>query len=162
MKLFNLIWCDIEAVKKYDSDCEDIGLMGIEGDNYALIYYKFKSHAVIDSRDMIFVSTYFYENDHVYIISVSVDDELPNVKNTVRAELFLGANVLVPINENETKTINLMHMDFKGSVPKFVINSMAASLGQTVDNMDIYLANNQPVSKLPSFLERKDIINKYK
>ena len=38
-KLFNLIWFDLEALKQYDQDLEEVSILKIEEEKYVYIYY---------------------------------------------------------------------------------------------------------------------------
>lgn len=161
-KLFNLIWFDLEALKQYDQDLEEVSILKIEEEKYVYIYYKIKSQGLISSRDIVYVTTYFEEEKDVYIVATSINYDLPNVKNTVRAELFLAGGVCQWISEKETNYINILHMDFKGWTPKWVVNMAAGSLGKTNEAIEKYLEKFEPVTNLPIINDIKTILSKYK
>jgi hypothetical protein len=65
---------------------------------------------------------------------------LPHKKEIIRGELVLGGWLLKKVDENTTEMTHILELNFKGSIPQFVINNtlsgqadMLAKLPAAVD-----------------------------
>lgn len=158
-KIFKLIWCDTEAIKKYDSECAENVILRIEEAKYVIIYYKTKSHFYLNSTDYIFATTYFEDGNDIYIISASIDYALPLVKDTERYEILLGANILKYISKTETNFINILNL--KDADKKSLVEYSAEGLAKNIESIEKYLEKNIPNDNLPIIGDIKSILAKY-
>ena len=161
--IFNLLLIDDEATKKWDNACEDNLVFGLEETKFFYGYYRLKSQALFSPRDFCFVTTYnAEENGDIYIVSKSYqDEEFKEFKGIVRCELYLMGYGLFPLNEKETMVKFVLHLNYGGSVPKFVFNLMASYMGESVDLISKYLEKNKVKSEMGPILTKKEILEKY-
>lgn len=161
--IFNLLIMDDEATKKWDNACEDSLLFGVEETKFFYGYYRLKSQALFSPRDFCFVTTFNEEeNEDIYIVSKSYqDEEFKEFKGIVRCELYLMGYGLFPLNEKETLVKFVLHLNYGGSVPKFLFNMMASYMGESVDLISKYLEKNKVKSENGPILTKKEILEKY-
>ena len=160
--IFNLLVMDDEATKEWDSDCEVSLVFSAIENKFFYGYYRLKGQSLLDPRDFPYISSYYEEGDDTYIVSKSYEDkEIPSFNKCVRAELYLMGYGLFPINAKETMVKFVLHLNYKGNLPKFIFSMMASSLGESLCKIDKYLQKHKSKEKLSCVYDKTDIIRKY-
>ena len=105
-----------------------------------IVYQKYKSKGPVSARDFCLLQKRFdYPGGKVVAVATSITHkECPETK-FVRAHLFMGCHFLTPTGPNTTLDVYMVYADIKGSVPKFIINSVQNDQAMLVDNLRNYL-----------------------
>ena len=84
---------------------------------------------IIKSRDFVTARIWRKIEDQIYIGARSVEvDEIKETKDRVRGKLYIGCGRLTPVDGNKTKVEYILSIDFKGLIPKTIINSAMGKL----------------------------------
>jgi pentose-5-phosphate-3-epimerase len=68
------------------------------------------------------------------VAAVATSVNHPDVPDTqfVRAHLYMGCFMLEKIDQVRTKVTYMVHVDIKGSIPKFIVNKVQNGQGKVV------------------------------
>uniref|UniRef100_A0AC34R135 START domain-containing protein n=1 Tax=Panagrolaimus sp. JU765 TaxID=591449 RepID=A0AC34R135_9BILA len=98
-------------------------------DNVDIVHYANPDVMIVKSRDYVTGRIWRKIEDQYYIGARSVDvDDLKETKEHVRGKLHLGCGRLSPIGETRTQIEYLLCIDFKGLIPKTVVNAVMGKL----------------------------------
>ena len=101
-----------------------------------VMYQKFKKMTPVSSRDFCLLQTRFiYPDGRLMAVATSISHpDCPETK-FVRAHLYMGCYVLIPVSEKVTRVVYMVHVDIRGSVPKFIINSVQSNQALVVQRI---------------------------
>jgi len=114
---------------------------------------------IVASRDFLGYSRrYIDENGHENVIMYSIPDEEywkslgidrpPRTDGTIRGEIMIGGWHFEAEGEKRTKVTNYLINDYKGNVPKIVLNMGAPTQGTVFKNMKKSLEELEAADKL--------------
>ena len=132
---------DINKKGGYDSMFESGNIVETINESSEIVYQKYKGKAGVSPRDFCLLQKRFEMADgKVVAVATSVlHSKCPETK-FVRAQLFMGCHFLTPTGPNSTMDVYMIYVDVKGSVPKFIINSVQNDQAMLVDNLRNYLS----------------------
>uniref|UniRef100_A0AC34Q4T1 START domain-containing protein n=1 Tax=Panagrolaimus sp. JU765 TaxID=591449 RepID=A0AC34Q4T1_9BILA len=94
-------------------------------DNVDIVYYANPDVMIVKSRDYVTGRIWRKIDNQYYVAVRSVDvDDLKETKEHVRGKLHLGCGRMTPINGHLTQVEYLLCIDFKGLIPKTVVNAV--------------------------------------
>ena len=127
---------DIERRKEYDEMFESGELVESISEQMEVMYQKFKKMTPVSSRDFCLLQTRFiYPDGRLMAVATSISHpDCPETK-FVRAHLYMGCYVLIPVSEKVTRVVYMVHVDIRGSVPKFIINSVQSNQALVVQRI---------------------------
>ena len=131
---------DLSIKARYDSMYESGYIVETINESMEIVYQKYKSKGPVSARDFCLLQKRFdYPGGKVVAVATSITHkECPETK-FVRAHLFMGCHFLTPTGPNTTLDVYMVYADIKGSVPKFIINSVQNDQAMLVDNLRNYL-----------------------
>ena len=131
---------DIAKKGGYDSMFECGHVVEMVSDSTEVVYQKYKSKGPVSARDFCLLQKRFdYPGGKVVAVAVSITHaQCPETK-FVRAHLFMGCHFLTPTGPNSTMDVYMVYVDIKGSVPKFIINSVQNDQAMLVESLRNYL-----------------------
>jgi len=124
--------CDIQARKSWDEVLNKYYI--VEGnEEKAIIYTKVNGITlVLSERETVQqrkVWRGFPDNDSICVHYKSVEHkDVPIKSSVVRAEVIIAGYYLKTLSPNRTLFVTFDQFDFKGNVPKFVINKFSTSV----------------------------------
>ncbi|CAG9324173.1 unnamed protein product [Blepharisma stoltei] len=71
------------------------------------------------------------------IVAIAMSTTHPNCPETnfVRAHLYLGCFMLMPVSPRVAHMVYMINIDFKGSIPKFILNSIRSDQALVVEKI---------------------------
>ena len=131
---------DIEKKGGYDSMFECGHVVETVSESTEVVYQKYKSKGPVSARDFCMLQKRFeYPGGKVVAVATSITHaQCPETK-FVRANLFMGCHFLTPTGPNSTLDVYMVYVDIRGSVPKFIINSVQNDQAMLVENLRNYL-----------------------
>ena len=127
---------DITKKGGYDSMFESGHVVETVNNSMEIVYQKYKSKGPVSARDFCLLQKRFeFPGGKIVAVATSiVHNECPETK-FVRAHLFMGCHFLTPTGPNTTLDVYMVYVDIKGSVPKFIINSVQNDQAMLVENL---------------------------
>ena len=131
---------DLSRKHEYDPMFEHGHLVQLITPEMGIAYQKFKSIGPISARDFCLLQRMFTLGDgKIAAVAASVEHpECPETK-CVRAQLHLACHYITPSGPNTSKLTYLIYLDVRGSIPKFVINSVQGDQALFVENLRNFL-----------------------
>jgi len=138
MELVNKIWnVDENIVKKNDPEIK-LWKKIEEGDYWKVCYQINSTPFPIWNRDLSFVQTQLEENNIIWLVAYSI--EHPNIplqpNNYVRANIIMSIWKFVEIDKNNTEVTRIIHVEPKGNIPAFFINSSIDKHIKLLENLE--------------------------
>ena len=110
-------------------------------------HMKIKKMFVVAARDFVGTSRrYFDDNgeEHIIIYSQDHPDHPPGDQNeVVRGEIIVGGWYFKVLGPNQTEATNFVINDYKGNIPKMVLNMAAPTQAKVFKNMTVDLQKMQ-------------------
>ncbi len=105
------------------AECRNVGDVNPD---ISLKYERYNKILVVSSRDLLTASKVCHLDNGLLDVSVSVEiPEIPPVKGTIRAHLFIGGYHIVPTAQGSLVTL-YNEMDFGGAIPRRLLVMMSA------------------------------------
>ena len=132
---------DLSRKAEYDPLFENGYIVQLLSQEMGVVYQKFKSMGPISGRDFCLLQKKFELGDGV-VAAVAGSIEHPDCPETkcVRAQLHLACHYISPIAPGVSKLVYVIYLDVKGSIPKFVINSVQSDQAMFVEHLRIFLS----------------------
>lgn len=137
-KVYDFITKEGNTPKYDDSYIEGGTVQWIDeaGSRLNIGYSKYKGGTMISDRDFVIIGVEIPEQDGSFTIVYTscVHKDRPEVKKTVRAELYIGGWRITPDKddpENKCHAVYITQMNPKGSIPKYFVNKTADNQGST-------------------------------
>lgn len=124
---------DISRKPEYDPMFESGRVVEKLPDDMEIAYQKYKKTGPVSARDFCLLQKRFVISDS-YVAAVATSVNHPDVPDTqfVRAHLYMGCFMLEKIDQVRTKVTYMVHVDIKGSIPKFIVNKVQNGQGKVV------------------------------
>ncbi|CAI2370934.1 unnamed protein product [Moneuplotes crassus] len=133
-------------IESCSSVMEKNEIIGSVSQDVKIVYMKIAKILMIASRDFVMYSRRFTSEDsRENVIFYSIEDEEylksngvdkpPLTDGTIRADVLIGGWHFEVLGPNKTRATNFMVNDFKGSIPKMVLNMGASTQAQVMTNM---------------------------
>lgn len=107
-----------------------------------VVYQKYKKQTGVSHRDFCLLQRRFdYPDGNVIAVACSIDHPQCPETSFVRAHLYMGCFILEPTSPTSTRMTYIVHADIKGSVPKWIINSVQEKQAYVVDKIRRVLTN---------------------
>lgn len=133
-----------DSFMKLNPLIEKISSVQEYGPGHNCFYMKIKKILLIASRDFVGITKVFTRNDGtigVCVYSVEHEDAPVLTDGTIRGEMIIGGWYFQPIEGgNKTRATNFAVNDYKGSIPKFVLNMGASTQGSVFKGLRDILA----------------------
>lgn len=131
---------DLSRKHHYDTMFESGHIVKLLTDDMGIGYQRFKRIGPVNGRDFCLLQRKIDQKDGS-IVAVACSIAHPDCPETecVRGHIYIATHFLIPIGPNTTKMIYILHMDIKGSIPKFIINSTQSDQAMFVENLRAYL-----------------------
>ncbi|CAG9330859.1 unnamed protein product [Blepharisma stoltei] len=132
---------DINRKAEYDDMFESGYVIEKLTDEMEIAYQKYKKTGPVSSRDLCLLQRRF-DLEGGKIVAIAMSTTHPNCPETkfVRAHLYLGCFVLTPVSPTVTHMVYMINVDIKGSIPKFIINSVQSDQALVVEKIRKNLA----------------------
>ena len=123
---------------------------------------KIKGMLVVSARDIIGITHTVVREDGsmgIFVYSTSHPDEPEPEPKVVRAEMLVAGWKLEPIEGgSKTKVINFAINDYRGNVPKFVLNAGAVTQAEVFKKLIAQMDKSKEDGSLPT---SKDFYDMY-
>lgn len=126
-----------------------------------VFYMKVKGMLVVAARDIVGITHTVVMEDGtmgVFIYSVEIEGYETLEDKVIRADMLIGGWHFEPIDAQSTKVYNFAINDYKGSIPKFVLNSGASMQGIVFKNLIDHMNKDHAAGKLEG---KKEFYEKY-
>lgn len=127
---------EISNKSEYDEMFESGTVIETLSPEMEICYQKYKKQGPVSSRDLCLLQRRF-ELEDGKVIAIAYSTSHPNCPETkfVRAHLYLGCFVMTPVSPTITHIIYMINVDIKGSIPKFIINSVQTDQALVVEKI---------------------------
>jgi hypothetical protein len=91
------------------------------------------------SRELVFAQVKIVDGTTVWLVAFSVDrsDVKIDQNNNVKAVILMSVWSFTPISKNQTKVQRIVHVDPKGLIPAFLVDSTVDKHIKIIDNLNI-------------------------
>ena len=138
---------------------EKIDLVEEVTESDIIFYLKIKKILLVASRDFVGITKRFTRSDgtqSIIVYSVDYPDWPISNDGTIRGEMIIGGWSFIPLGPNKTKAYNFSVNDYKGNIPKFVINMGASSQATVFKNLRDLMKERKEKGELPGPAEFKE------
>lgn len=131
---------DLSRKSYYDAMFESGYVVKLINEDMGISYQRFKRIGPVNGRDFCLLQRKICIDDGtIAAVALSVQHPECPETNYVRGHIYFATHFLVPVGNDKTKMIYLLHMDVRGSIPKFVVNSTQSDQAMFVENLRVYL-----------------------
>ena len=112
-------------------------------DDSMFFHMKIKKMLVVSSRDFVGISSRFFDDqglENILLYSLEHPDKPPMTDGTIRGEIIVGGWHFQADGPNRTFAKNFVLNDYKGNIPKFVLNMGAPTQATVFKNIKIAIA----------------------
>ena len=148
-----------DSMLKANPLLENLKLIEMMSERDLVFYMKIKGMFVVASRDIVGISHTITREDGtmaIFIYSMEHPDAPEPPEKVVRADMMIGGWHFVPVDENSTKVYNFAINDYKGNVPKFILNLGASTQGVVFKSLLDQMAEAEKENKLEGAKEFQD------
>ncbi|KAE9547812.1 hypothetical protein FO519_008978 [Halicephalobus sp. NKZ332] len=128
-QVFNATVLEFEKTSSWSSNIVFSNIIVKLTEHVDIVHYANPDVMIVKSRDFVTARLWRKIGNQIYIGARSVEaDEVKETKDRVRGKLHLGCGRLTPLDGNKTKVEYLLSIDFKGLIPKGIVNTVMGKL----------------------------------
>ncbi|OMJ80741.1 hypothetical protein SteCoe_18948 [Stentor coeruleus] len=131
---------DLPRKAGYDTTFESGSIIEVIDSFTEICYQKYKGKLGVSPRDFCFLQKRWQMPDGKWI-AVATSVTHPSCPETkfVRAHLFMGCHFLTPTGPNSTHDVYMIYVDIRGSIPKFLANTVQVDQAMLIENLRNFL-----------------------